>query len=66
MPSSKTRHLVVILISLGLSIYSARVMPYTGWALILRAFGLFWVSWLVLAVGSGFILGLMGINPHRR
>jgi len=64
--SSKARHLIVIAASLGLAIYAARTMPYTGWPLILRAFGLFWLSWLVLTLGSGLILGLMGIDLRRK
>jgi hypothetical protein len=64
--SSKTRHLIIILFSLGLSVYSARIMPYTGWSMILRSIGWFWLSWLVLTLASGIILGLMGIDLRRR
>ena len=64
--SSKTRHLIVVLLSLGLAMSAAATMKYSGFTRIGLAFGVFGLSWIVLGIASGIILGLMGHDLRRK
>ena len=57
---------MVVILSLGLAIYAAAIMRYAGFARIVIAFGVFLVSWVLLAIASGIILGLMGYDLRRK
>lgn len=64
--SSKTRHIIVLLLSLVLAAYSFLLTIDRGLLSIPIAFGVFLVSWLILSITSGLILGLLGYDVSRK